>query len=939
MLRNQQKHLTTPNNPNQAITAQHEINFVPSPQYLLEEVAEENESSSYCNEDLVDCTDVNLADPKYPHQEPIRDPIRYIPREEQLILNSGRFELIKNSNFQKKLKCSECNNNADLRIKDENRLVCLKHGLQLLLQDIEILSDEELEKKGILELFVSNLADSKLRMAEFNQVIEVSKEHAQANFSSNLEKVNIVFKSIFEEARNLYLSVTSNLTENYRKIQDVNLNSFEVLNGIREELDVIDHDIDENFSRIILNMEMAPFHDIMGSYEARLDESLKSLIQIKQKMSKTNPVRFEFAEKRDQVEMEELVGESLGSLVQGLIEEREVCQEAGFMNLENSEEGVKGTERSSLSVTKQSKAARLKNEAEMLVTDLSLMIKNLKADCSQKSNLAKNLGEGKKKMFGDGLGLAIKDREALVPPDNLNQRSVTPQGKKISIRFKNNQTSTKKRRQKELRRTIKMETQAAIYEKSNTKRSSKRERKSKEKKSHRKISYSNNKNLETALGTRTDLNQSSLSRHSHKKKSSISNNTSANHYRLPVERELPFTKKVSRHSNKTAKNTSRDSSNPNKSYRNIGSSSRSITKRSNKKSKHRNQLSLKSTVGLTRSQIKRRKLGGEKGSHYNLYNKAYTNNSPGYDCRLPQGSPHQLSKNNFNSDRPQYHKQRQAYHTEAKTILDSYGYPQRPSDSLCIQKDRRSTSRLAKGFKEGLLAAKDSSKLPFSRKASLNVKAGSKLLKGKGGAGASQNSHFSNSNYFSGHRRNSSKNYMYRRPKKSYKASGGELSSPLGKKSSDRLLDNHRTNSRIKMKQKLGPLSNADYTPPVIGRRLSPDHKNKSQLFMNKMMFDQTLFKAKRFSSPLLLKENDPYNRNRFEHSCRVADEKLNSLSRDRSSRDKNGSRYEACLNMEMGQGARGKGGESRKKNLGPEGIKRRMERLSKRRSPTFESR
>lgn len=86
-----------------------------------------------------------------------------------------------------------------------------------------------------------------------------------------MSKVNSVFKVIFEETKKLYTKYLNILAEKANDYENIHNKSYGLLKEFEQGLKVIDRDISENYSQIVLNMEVDPFKNIITSYNDKVE--------------------------------------------------------------------------------------------------------------------------------------------------------------------------------------------------------------------------------------------------------------------------------------------------------------------------------------------------------------------------------------------------------------------------------------------------------------------------------------------------------------------------------------------------------------------------------------------------------------------------------------------------------------------------------------------
>lgn len=250
-------------------------------------------------------------------------------REEQLIIESGKFEVLEGEKNLGK-KCEKCNDKPELLYKPKAELYCLKHSLDLIFQDIRILTEIETEKKNYLKKFSKNLEDNELKVNDMMELVQYSILQNQENYTSNLETVNFLFNKIFETTKNLYSAILQKLKKTTEKNDHIfNLISLD-LNKLKKDLKVIEEDISDNFSLIVLNMEMIPFQDIMANYELKIQTTMEEVVRSKQEILKVEGFNYEFCEGRNKEDLCSLIEENLEKVTDYLIDEREVNFEFDF---------------------------------------------------------------------------------------------------------------------------------------------------------------------------------------------------------------------------------------------------------------------------------------------------------------------------------------------------------------------------------------------------------------------------------------------------------------------------------------------------------------------------------------------------------------------------------------------------------------------------------
>lgn len=323
---------------------------------------------------------------EYKNYKILQEDDSLVTREEELILKSGKFELIASSekNFkkgqkcqksQKMQKCKICKKNADLLFKPKNKILCFKHSLDIIFKDIEYLEEEELEKKKYLEIFNENLKENKNKIEDFNYIIKNNILENQKTYNKNLKKVNFLFKKIFSETQNLYSSILNSLKSSIKS----NLSTFEELKksleSERKELNLIEKDIKDNFSLIILNMEMPPFHDIMNLYEEKSQKIMLKVKKKREKILKLKNKNFEFNNGKKKSDLEKIIKDNMSSLSDYLLEKREIdfsnISPSILENLGKIEEKEKEIEE------KKQEGDKLVQESEKVIEELERVIKRI----------------------------------------------------------------------------------------------------------------------------------------------------------------------------------------------------------------------------------------------------------------------------------------------------------------------------------------------------------------------------------------------------------------------------------------------------------------------------------------------------------------------------------------------------------------------------------
>jgi len=80
-----------------------------------------------------------------------------------------------------------------------------------------------------------------------------------------------VFKVIFQETKKLYTQYLNILADKANKYEEIHSKSFGLLQEFDQGLKIIDKDISENYSNIILNMEVDPFNNIITRYNDKVE--------------------------------------------------------------------------------------------------------------------------------------------------------------------------------------------------------------------------------------------------------------------------------------------------------------------------------------------------------------------------------------------------------------------------------------------------------------------------------------------------------------------------------------------------------------------------------------------------------------------------------------------------------------------------------------------
>lgn len=214
---------------------------MPNPQYLLD-----NRIDQY----------LDLEEDSQPQPEKQR---YKVPKEERLLMEAAIFKKLdskKNSSLDKEgderggngLRCYNCNKSADLIEYKTNILYCKKHAVDRVIEIPSVLSKIESEKKSVLEDFSIKIKSSRNKLEEIRSLLRHSEVTLKENCTSNLAKVNSVFKVIFEETKKLYTKYLNILADKANEYEIVHNKSYGLLKEFESGLKIIDNDITENYS-------------------------------------------------------------------------------------------------------------------------------------------------------------------------------------------------------------------------------------------------------------------------------------------------------------------------------------------------------------------------------------------------------------------------------------------------------------------------------------------------------------------------------------------------------------------------------------------------------------------------------------------------------------------------------------------------------------------
>lgn len=186
-------------------------------------------------------------------------------------------------------RCSTCNCKAHYLLQGTNQLYCWTCGLRqgfLGLADpasVGLTKEEDFRNKslqGFLEQLtkVDTLLDGELEKLGGEFELKVS------NHTKSVQEVNTFFQIIISQLSSLYSSLIKEFNQKLDKKREIfRLRSENVMEH-RNSMQQTVIDISENYHKIVLEMEMKPFEQIMVDYSEKIDAA-RSMITAKNKES------------------------------------------------------------------------------------------------------------------------------------------------------------------------------------------------------------------------------------------------------------------------------------------------------------------------------------------------------------------------------------------------------------------------------------------------------------------------------------------------------------------------------------------------------------------------------------------------------------------------------------------------------------------------------
>ena len=221
-----------------------------------------------------------------------------LTKEEALLMKAGVFKKITQTSSDSEsglLRCCKCEAQAELIEYKTNVTYCRQHAIDYAINLPSLLSNIEVEKKSVLEQFSLKVKSSSTKLEELKSMLKLSELTLNHNSAFNLEKINSVFKAVFQQTKILYSQYLDNIAEAANESENTHSRCYNLLREFEEGLKVIDRDISQNFSQIILNMDVDPFKNIITSYNDKVEFNIEGIEAVKNDISKINQLKIDLS--------------------------------------------------------------------------------------------------------------------------------------------------------------------------------------------------------------------------------------------------------------------------------------------------------------------------------------------------------------------------------------------------------------------------------------------------------------------------------------------------------------------------------------------------------------------------------------------------------------------------------------------------------------------
>ena len=383
------------------------LNFIPTPQYLMMDMQ---------NQDIFDAFLINEDSQSEDSTTRSSGGVRVIKDAEsrseeilQLALMKNYAKIPISQNRGEGIQCDYpgCSNEALYRCLDSgNRAYCHRHVLEAIIEENTLLNQSEAKKRDYLKNFIYSIGETKQSLEELKSMLNQNRIEIQEVNSANLKRINSVFKIIFEQTKHLYTTLLDQVGMKVGKCEATHTRTISTITMLENDINVIDNDIDKNYANIVLNMDVDPFKQIMGSYEEKIQQDLMGVQKAKEDLKENSPILLNFKSDFKDEEMELYVRENLFDLITSTLKEQKtddrdidpaLSRRKGYLanlssSISSSPKKRKSRRKSKKDLSAFMRITRrntetVKEEAQKIITDLNKVIAKLEKNSRYRSSV------------------------------------------------------------------------------------------------------------------------------------------------------------------------------------------------------------------------------------------------------------------------------------------------------------------------------------------------------------------------------------------------------------------------------------------------------------------------------------------------------------------------------------------------------------------------
>jgi len=209
-----------------------------------------------------------------------------------------------------KRNCSKCGGIAEILDNASKTPFCYSCGVTECFKNMDRsvkkhLTSDEIFRSSELTGYLESLQDITMKVEFMLSKLDGCKQSMGYLFRYSIDKVNLFFQMILMEFQEFYADIMTGINSCFSDSKrDIN-SDCKLLTTLKEDLEQTQKDIDENFEKIVIQMDIDPFAQIMENYKSKLYDTKVHIQESKCLLDRLNRISFPGfqQESRDKVKL------------------------------------------------------------------------------------------------------------------------------------------------------------------------------------------------------------------------------------------------------------------------------------------------------------------------------------------------------------------------------------------------------------------------------------------------------------------------------------------------------------------------------------------------------------------------------------------------------------------------------------------------------------